>query len=142
MLPSSGEVKRPGPADVACPIHSRSCIWSSNAYEGFHAHPQLTSKSQAPIWYEGSPVPDHWLAPPMRPFVTKYTRNYVLIQVSCVYGALYLFARIAPTGPWAKPGDKLEARVEKRKLVLRRIQSIKELRGSLTHTPKPRYRHK
>jgi bifunctional DNA-binding transcriptional regulator/antitoxin component of YhaV-PrlF toxin-antitoxin module len=31
----------------------------------------------------------------------------------------------------AKPGDKLEARVEKRKLVLRRIQSLNELQGSV-----------
>jgi len=60
--------------------------------------PQLTSKSQAPIWYEGSPVPDHWLATPMCPFATEYNRNYVLFQVSCVYGTSYLFVRIALTG--------------------------------------------
>src|SRR2546423_4939685 len=52
----------------------------------FTHSPQLTSKSQAPIWYEGSPVPDRRRATPTRPFICKYTRNYVLIQVSCVYG--------------------------------------------------------
>ncbi len=60
--------------------------------------PQLTSKSQAPIWYEGSPVPDRWLATPTCPFICKYTRIYVLIQVTCVYGTSYLFVSFALTG--------------------------------------------
>src|SRR2546429_4044513 len=41
--------------------------------------PQLTSKSQAPIWYEGSPVPDRRLATPTCPFICNHTRNCVLI---------------------------------------------------------------
>src|SRR5205085_12603465 len=60
--------------------------------------PQLTSKSQAPIWYEGSPVPDRRRATPTCPFICKYTRICVLIQVSCVYGTSYLFVSFAPTG--------------------------------------------
>src|SRR5713226_3011290 len=60
--------------------------------------PQLTSKSQAPIWYEGSPVPDRRLATPTCPFICKYTRNYVLIQVSCVYGTSYFFVSFALRG--------------------------------------------
>ena len=93
-------------------IHTKSCIWSSNAYEGFHTHPQLTSKSQAPIWYEGSPGPDHWLATPMCPFVFQYTRIYVLIQASCVYGtsyrALFNEERDCPEGPHLSNGVRGE----------------------------------
>ncbi len=60
--------------------------------------PQLTSKSHAPIWYEGSPVPDRQLATPTCPFISKYTRNLVQTQVSCVDGTSYFFVRNTPTG--------------------------------------------
>jgi len=100
MLPSSvrwGERART--RGCGLPKYTREVVSGLQMLMKDFTHiPQLTSKSQAPIWYEGSPVPDHWLATPMRPFATEYNGNYVLFQVSCVYGTSYLFVSFALTG--------------------------------------------